>query len=93
MPCPTPPAPLGSKIWGRGLGERVKGLPAFSVPSPPPGSGSYSLSVRDFDTQHKVEMVKHYKIRTLDSGGFYVSPRNSFSTLQELVSYYKGKAY
>ncbi|KAJ6655890.1 hypothetical protein lerEdw1_004660 [Lerista edwardsae] len=51
--------------------------------------GSYSLSVRDFDTQNKVDMVKHYKIRTLDSGGFYVSPRNSFNTLQELVSYYK----
>nr|XP_034979541.1 tyrosine-protein kinase HCK isoform X2 [Zootoca vivipara] len=54
--------------------------------------GSYSLSVRDFDNQNKVETVKHYKIRMLDSGGFYISPRNTFSTLQELVSHYKGQS-
>ncbi|XP_026508604.1 tyrosine-protein kinase HCK [Terrapene carolina triunguis] len=53
--------------------------------------GSYSLSVRDFDPQNG-ETVKHYKIRTLDSGGFYISPRNSFATLQDLVSHYKGQS-
>ncbi|CAI5778561.1 tyrosine-protein kinase HCK [Podarcis lilfordi] len=53
--------------------------------------GSYSLSVRDFDNQKKMETVKHYKIRTLDSGGFYISARNTFSSLQELVSHYKGQ--
>lgn len=37
--------------------------------------------------------MKHYKIRTLDSGGFYVSPRSSFDTLQELVQYYKGELW
>lgn len=37
--------------------------------------------------------VKHYKIRTLDSGGFYISPRNNFNTLQELVQYYKGEPW
>ncbi|KAM6976779.1 tyrosine-protein kinase HCK [Aplochiton taeniatus] len=50
--------------------------------------GSYSLSVRDSDVQSG-DTVKHYKIRTLDNGGFYISPRITFSTLQELVSHYK----
>lgn len=50
--------------------------------------GSYSLSVRDLDPQAG-DTVKHYKIRTLDNGGFYISPRITFSTLQELVGHYK----
>ncbi|TKS76906.1 Tyrosine-protein kinase HCK [Collichthys lucidus] len=50
--------------------------------------GSYSLSVRDSDV-HSGDTVKHYKIRTLDNGGFYISPRNTFTTLQELVAHYK----
>ncbi|XP_006030551.1 tyrosine-protein kinase HCK isoform X2 [Alligator sinensis] len=53
--------------------------------------GCYSLSVRDFDTQNG-DTVKHYKIRTLDNGGFYISPRNSFSTLIELVDHYKNQS-
>uniref|UniRef100_A0A8C9WZD9 Tyrosine-protein kinase n=1 Tax=Sander lucioperca TaxID=283035 RepID=A0A8C9WZD9_SANLU len=52
--------------------------------------GSYSLSVRDLDAQSG-DTVKHYKIRTLDNGGFYISPRNTFSTLQELVNHYKSE--
>ncbi|KAM3872429.1 tyrosine-protein kinase HCK [Diretmus argenteus] len=50
--------------------------------------GSYSLSVRDSDSTSS-DTVKHYKIRTLDNGGFYISPRITFSTLQELVGHYK----
>ncbi|XP_055748186.1 tyrosine-protein kinase HCK-like [Salvelinus fontinalis] len=50
--------------------------------------GSYSLSVRDSVSQSG-DTVKHYKIRTLDNGGFYISPRITFTTLQELVSHYK----
>ncbi|XP_054904409.1 tyrosine-protein kinase HCK isoform X1 [Poeciliopsis prolifica] len=50
--------------------------------------GSYSLSVRDLDPQAG-DTVKHYKIRTLDNGGFYISPRITFATLQEMVSHYK----
>lgn len=56
----------------------------------PPQTGCYSLSVRDGDDLQG-GTVKHYKIRTLDSGGFYISPRSSFDTLQELVQYYKGE--
>ncbi|GAB0197352.1 tyrosine-protein kinase HCK [Grus japonensis] len=53
--------------------------------------GCYSLSVRDGDDLQG-STVKHYKIRTLDSGGFYISPRSNFNTLQELVQYYKGQS-
>ncbi|RLV98845.1 hypothetical protein DV515_00010455 [Chloebia gouldiae] len=53
--------------------------------------GSYSLSVRDGD-ELRGGAVKHYKIRTLDSGGFYISPRNNFNTLQDLVQHYKDQS-
>uniref|UniRef100_A0A8C7C4H4 Tyrosine-protein kinase n=1 Tax=Neovison vison TaxID=452646 RepID=A0A8C7C4H4_NEOVI len=50
-------------------------------------AGSFSLSVRDFD-QNQGEVVKHYKIRNLDQGGFYISPRITFPGLHELVRHY-----
>ena len=50
-------------------------------------SGAYSLSIKDWD-QNKGEHVKHYKIKAMDNGGYYVTTRKTFSTLQELVSYY-----
>lgn len=49
------------------------------------------MSVRDYDHQQR-DAVKHYKIRTLDNGGFYISPRSTFSTLQEMVAHYKSKS-
>ncbi|KAM4031288.1 tyrosine-protein kinase HCK isoform 1-T6 [Anomaloglossus baeobatrachus] len=61
---------------------------AFMIRDSETMKGCYSLSVRDYNSQSG-NMVKHYKIRTLDNGGFYVSPRKTFSSLQELVSYYK----
>lgn len=61
-----------------------------ALPHALPRAGCYSLSVRDGDTLQGGS-VKHYKIRTLDSGGFYISPRSSFDTLQELVEHYKGE--
>ena len=42
----------------------------------------FSLSVRDGDT------VKHYRIRQLDDGGFFIARRTTFRTLQELVEHY-----
>ncbi|XP_023696952.2 tyrosine-protein kinase HCK [Paramormyrops kingsleyae] len=54
-------------------------------------TGSYSLSVRDSSSQSG-DTVKHYKIRSLDNGGFYISPRITFNNLQELVSHYKKQA-
>ena len=49
-------------------------------------SGDYSLSIRD------TEMVRHYRIRRLDSGGFFVNPRVAFETISELVQYYQMQA-
>ncbi|XP_078536845.1 tyrosine-protein kinase Lck isoform X1 [Lissotriton helveticus] len=49
--------------------------------------GSYSLSVRDLD-QTQGEVVKHYKIRNLDNGGYYISPRITFPSLHQLVEHY-----
>ncbi|UYV74225.1 hypothetical protein LAZ67_11002523 [Cordylochernes scorpioides] len=42
----------------------------------------YSLSVRDADT------VKHYRVRQLDEGGFFITRRITFRTLPELVEHY-----
>lgn len=44
------------------------------------------FSVRDGDT------VKHYRIRQLDEGGFFISRRTTFRTLQELVVHYSADA-
>lgn len=44
--------------------------------------GDYSLSVKDG------ENVKHYRIRTLDDGGYYIARRVTFKDLTELVAHY-----
>ncbi|XP_074549397.1 tyrosine-protein kinase yes-like [Halichoeres trimaculatus] len=49
--------------------------------------GAYSLSIRDWDDT-KGDNVKHYKIRKLDSGGYYITTRAQFETLQKLVKHY-----
>ncbi|XP_067880274.1 proto-oncogene tyrosine-protein kinase LCK-like [Heterodontus francisci] len=49
--------------------------------------GAFSLSLRDCDPKYG-DIVKHYKIRTLDDGGYYITPRATFSSLQKLVVYY-----
>ena len=48
--------------------------------------GDYTLSVRDKDR------VRHYRIRRLDTSGFFVTRRVTFETIQELVEYYKQQA-
>ncbi|KAM9369811.1 tyrosine-protein kinase Lck isoform 2-T2 [Phaethornis superciliosus] len=60
---------------------------SFLIRESETSKGSYSLSVRDFDQNHG-ETVKHYKIRNMDHGGYYISPRVTFSSLHELVEYY-----
>uniref|UniRef100_A0AAQ4QFJ4 Tyrosine-protein kinase n=1 Tax=Gasterosteus aculeatus aculeatus TaxID=481459 RepID=A0AAQ4QFJ4_GASAC len=49
--------------------------------------GAYSLSIRDWD-EVKGDNVKHYKIRKLDSGGYYITTRAQFDALQKLVKHY-----
>ncbi len=46
----------------------------------------FSLSVKDGDT------VKHYRIRQLDEGGYFIARRTTFRTLQELVEHYSRDA-
>ncbi|XP_040204271.1 tyrosine-protein kinase Blk-like [Rana temporaria] len=53
--------------------------------------GTYSLSVRDKD-ETRGDSVKHYKIRMLDNGGYYISPTLTFSSLQDLVKHYTERA-
>ena len=53
-------------------------------------AGAYSLSVKD-DDPDKGKVVKHYRIRKLDSGGYYITTRVQFQDLFELVSHYKSK--
>uniref|UniRef100_A0A8C8DT22 Tyrosine-protein kinase n=1 Tax=Oryzias sinensis TaxID=183150 RepID=A0A8C8DT22_9TELE len=50
--------------------------------------GAYCLSVLDYDNTKGLN-VKHYKIRKLDSGGFYITSRTQFSGLQPLVNHYR----
>lgn len=63
------------------------------TPSPNPVpvhvKGAYSLSIRDWDDM-KGDNVKHYKIRKLDNGGYYITTRAQFETLQKLVKHYTG---
>uniref|UniRef100_A0A8D3B4F3 Tyrosine-protein kinase n=2 Tax=Scophthalmus maximus TaxID=52904 RepID=A0A8D3B4F3_SCOMX len=53
--------------------------------------GAYSLSIRDWD-EAKGDNVKHYKIRKLDNGGYYITTRAQFDTLQKLVKHYSEHA-
>ncbi|XP_067273522.1 tyrosine-protein kinase fynb isoform X1 [Pseudorasbora parva] len=53
--------------------------------------GAFSLSIRDWDDV-KGDHVKHYKIRKLDSGGYYITTRAQFETLQQLVQHYTERA-
>ncbi|KAM9427135.1 tyrosine-protein kinase Lyn-like [Salvelinus alpinus] len=49
--------------------------------------GSYSMSIRDVDAQG-INAVKHYKIRTLDNGGFYISPKITFPDIGSMIKHY-----
>lgn len=64
-------------------------MPSFSCCVVINPLGAFSLSVKDVTTQG--EVIKHYKIRSLDEGGYYVSPRITFPTLQALVQHYSSK--
>lgn len=37
--------------------------------------------------------MKHYKIRNLDNGGFYISPRITFPGLHDLVRHYTSELW
>ncbi|VIO96015.1 protein-tyrosine kinase, putative [Brugia malayi] len=56
---------------------------AFLVRDSESRQNDFSLSVRDGDA------VKHYRVRQLDQGGFYIARRRSFCTLVELIAHYQ----
>ncbi|CAN8200420.1 unnamed protein product [Coccothraustes coccothraustes] len=72
---------------GTGTGLGTPGVVPTSLPDQCPHVGAYSLSIRDWD-EAKGDHVKHYKIRKLDSGGYYITTRAQFSTVQQLVQHY-----
>nr|XP_002126540.1 tyrosine-protein kinase Fgr-like [Ciona intestinalis] len=53
--------------------------------------GTYSLSITDQD-QGKGSTVKHYRIRQLDNGGYYITTRAQFQDLVGLISHYQNSA-
>ncbi|KAG0728682.1 Tyrosine-protein kinase Src42A [Chionoecetes opilio] len=59
---------------------------AFLIRDSESRRNDYSLSVRDGDT------VKHYRIRQLDEGGFFIARRTTFRTLQDLTEHYSKDA-
>ncbi|KAL0967094.1 hypothetical protein UPYG_G00247740 [Umbra pygmaea] len=60
---------------------------SFLVRESETSKGAFSLSLRD-KVPEQGDMVKHYKIRSLDKGGYYISPSTTFPTLQEMIKYY-----
>lgn len=61
---------------------------AFLIRESETSKGSYSLSVRDYDLQ-QADVIKHYKIRCLDNGGVYISPRITFSDISDMIKHYQ----
>ena len=59
-----------------------------------------SFLIRDSETQRNIfslslrdgESIKHYRIRSLDKGGHFISRNEVFSTLKDLVAFYKRDA-
>ncbi|KAG9336897.1 hypothetical protein JZ751_003246, partial [Albula glossodonta] len=93
--CPLPPQP-GNQDLSRNDAMRLLLAPgntqgSFLIRESETTKGSYSLTVRDLDN-NAGDTVKHYKIRNLDNGGFYITPRISFNSLSELVKHYSREA-
>ena len=53
-------------------------------------AGAYSLTVK-YNDPAKGVTAKHYRIRNLDNGGFYISTRITFNALEKLVAHYMSK--
>lgn len=49
------------------------------------------MSIRDVDDSG-ADLVKHYKIRQLDNGGYYVSPNVSFSDIGSMIKHYRSES-
>lgn len=78
---------MGTELTAPSKGH-ISRVPGTSPPFL--STGAYCLSVSDFDNAKGLN-VKHYKIRKLDSGGFYITSRTQFNSLQQLVAYYSSE--
>lgn len=56
-----------------------------------PDHMSYVLSVRDCDKANGEPCVKHYRIRKLDEGGYFISAKRKFKTLLDIIDHYAGE--
>ena len=50
--------------------------------------GSYALSVLDMNEGRRT--AKHYRIKDREDGGCYITLKETFSSLAELVGFYSG---
>ncbi|XP_051941342.1 tyrosine-protein kinase fyna isoform X2 [Hippocampus zosterae] len=82
---------LGRKDAERQLLSNSNARGTFLIRESETTKGAYSLSIQDWD-DIKGDHVKHYKIRKLDSGGYYITTRAQFETLQQLVHHYSARA-
>ncbi|KAG5444356.1 Tyrosine-protein kinase hck [Clonorchis sinensis] len=54
---------------------------------------NYALSVRHYDQERNIYVVKHYRIRVLDNdNGYFISNRITFPNIKDLISYYSRTA-
>ncbi|CAL8296532.1 unnamed protein product [Arctogadus glacialis] len=82
---------LGRKDAERQLLSNGNPRGTFLIRESETTKGAFSLSIQDWDDV-KGDHVKHYKIRKLDSGGYYITTRAQFETLQQLVQHYSARA-
>ncbi|GIX86246.1 tyrosine-protein kinase Src64B [Caerostris extrusa] len=54
--------------------------------------GSFALSIKEVINENNEVLVRHYKIRTLDKGGYFIAPSKAFPTLKDLVEHYSNDA-
>uniref|UniRef100_A0A3B3U3Z8 Tyrosine-protein kinase n=1 Tax=Poecilia latipinna TaxID=48699 RepID=A0A3B3U3Z8_9TELE len=83
---------LGRKDAERQLLSGGNARGTFLIRESETTKGAYSLSIQDWD-DIKGDHVKHYKIRKLDNGGYYITTRAQFETLQQLVQHYSGESF
>uniref|UniRef100_H2Z0M9 Tyrosine-protein kinase n=1 Tax=Ciona savignyi TaxID=51511 RepID=H2Z0M9_CIOSA len=57
----------------------------------PMSFSAHSLSITD-QVEENRSIIKHYKIRKLDNGGYYITTRAQFTDLVELVNHYQKTA-
>ena len=68
------------------LTQSINLLGSFLVRDSKTAPGSYFLSIKDTNT------VRHYQIRSLDVGGFFITLRLTFETIPHLILHYSQQA-